>query len=139
MHFIVNCPIEKLEEDSADTIRGATEVKGASRSCGGSLKIVHAKENDLGNPKDITLGGKREEYQNVKRGFPVLKKNIVLHVEAYGCVCWEIYDNPRFAGNKEEITPGDRQYVKFTPASIKKVECKSSYDEYDYGHDDYKY
>ena len=66
------------------------------------------------NAKNITLGGERQEYPNLKKGFPVLRTNIVLHVEAYGCVCWKAYDRPRFAGINATIFPGDRNYLKLS-------------------------
>ena len=125
-YIIVHCPRETLEEFSANTTRssGATTLIGSTRSCSGSLKIVHAKEDDLGNAQDINLGGTREKYPNLKNGYPDLKTNIVLHVEAEGCLCWEIYDHPRFVGNQEDVMPGDIQYLKIKPVSVKKVECK---------------
>jgi len=133
----VNCPIEK-DEDVSNAIRGATELKvrdDYDESCGGSLKIVHAKENDLGSIQEINLGGTKTKYRNLKRGFPVLKTNVVLHVEAYGCFCWEMYDNPNYVGNKAEINPGDRQYLNIIPVSVKKVECPGTdyYDDEYYG------
>jgi hypothetical protein len=99
------------------------ETKEIDHDCGGSLTITHAKEYDVADYESIRLGGDRLEFPNLKRGFPVLKETVVLHVEANGCNCWEVYDNPHFVGDKEDVVPGDRHYLNVRTGSVRKVEC----------------
>ena len=98
------------------------ETKEIDHDCGGSLTITHAKD-DLAENENIRLGGDRLEFPNLKKGFPILKETVVLHVEAYGCNCWEVYDHPQFVGDKEDVEPGDRHYLHVKTGSVRKVKC----------------
>ena len=108
-------------------------------STGGSLRIIHANENDIRGRKHITFLSNKDKYSNLRRDFPILKTNIVLYVEAAGCSCWEIYDHPGFVGTKQDIDPGDRTYLKRKPVSVRPVKCEEyddeSYDSGYYGYD----
>ena len=99
------CPIEDFDGVDNQLIfnetRNAVETRKSSLTCSGSLKIIHAQEKSLANQQNIQLGGDRTEYPNLKKGFLELKIDVVSNVEAYGCNCWEIYENPRYAGEKE--------------------------------------
>ena len=130
------CPIEDL--DGADNqllfneTRNSVETRKSLFTCLGSLKIIHAEEKSLANQQNIQLGGDRTEYPNLKKGFPDLKINVILNVEAYGCNCWEIYENPRYAGEKETVIPGETHYLSVNMGSIRKVKCSNDYDDYLY-------
>ena len=99
------------------------ETKEIDRDCGGSLAITHYKD-DPAKYEIIRLGGDRLEFPNLKKGFPVLAENVVLHIEANGCNCWEVYDHPKFVGEKEDIEPGDRHYLNVRTGSVRKVDCE---------------
>ena len=137
---IVYCPIEALGQDvvvNETRIAGVAGTKEAKKDCGSFLKIVHATESDLVDIHTIKLGGNRREYPNIRKGFPLLKKNLVLHVEADGCECWEVYTQPRFIGEKDDIVPGDRHYLKVRAGSIRKVKCEQNdYEQYYYSEDE---
>jgi len=95
--------------------------------CFGQLEIVHANKNSLFNIDSFNLDGKRKNYPNIARGFPIFKRNIIIHVESNEC-CWELYGKRNFKGQKQIIFPGSRVYPEFRPASIKKVLCSKTYD-----------
>ena len=75
----------------------------------------------------MSLGGKRSAYPNLKKGYSVLKQNVILHVESYGCACWEMFDLPRFRGDSEMIVPGDRQYISVRPGSLQRMICPENF------------
>ena len=112
--------------------RNSVETRKSSLNCLGSLKIIHAQETSLANQQNIQLGGDRAEYPNLKKGFSDSKINVILNVEAYGCNCWEIYENPRYAGEKETVIPAEPHYLSVNIGSIRKVQCSNDYDDYHY-------
>ena len=130
------CPIEVF--DGVDNqlmfneTRNSVETRKSSLNCLGSLKIIHAQEKSVATQQNIHLGGVLAEYPNLKKGFPDLKINVILNVEAYGCNCWEIYENPRYAGEKETVIPGEPHYLSVNIGSIRKVKCSNDYDDYHY-------
>ena len=134
--IVVFCPVEAFDGVDNQLIfnetRNSVETRKSSFTCLGSLKIIHAQEKSLANQQNIQLGGDRTEYPNLKKGFPDLKINVVLNVEAYGCNCWEIYENPRYTGEKETVTPGEPHYLSVNMGSIRKVKCSNDYADYDY-------
>ena len=127
---IVNCPIEEEYDDLA--LRQFSVAKIGTQSCGGSLNIIHANEYDLGNFQHLLLAGdggrnKRGSYPNLKRGFPVIKRNMVIRMETLGDCCWEIYAKRKFEGEQQYIHHG-KHFPEIKPASVKKVPCR----HYDY-------
>ena len=105
----------------------------------GSLKIVHTNVNDF-NVQTIILpeedDPERAEFPNLKRGHPILKENVISHVEAFGdCICWELYNNKKFVPKKsmQLISSGGKIKLEISPGSLKKVACPKDdyYDDYD--------
>ena len=125
------CPIVSLDQNYVANDTRIFATKEIDTDCGGSLRISHAKQYDLAEGNDIRLGGKRKDYPNLRKGFRVLRENVVLHVEAYGCDCWEIYNNPHFRGKKEDIVPGYRHYLNVRTGSIRKIVCKWDENDFD--------
>ena len=142
--ILVNCPVEGLEPDDANGTRGATDLSTRSFNCDGtnsmgSLKIVHTNVNDF-NVQTIILpeedDPKRVEFPNLRRGHPILKENVISHVEAFGdCICWELYNNKKFVPKKsmQLISSGGKIKLEISPGSLKKVACPKDdyYDDYD--------
>ena len=91
--------------------------------CIGSLTISH--EDSFSNIGHIALDGSyRGNYPNLKRGFPVLRRNAISHIEIFGNCCWKIYIDRKFKGENITIFPGRNAiYPEFQPVSIKKLEC----------------
>ena len=134
--IIVNCP---LEDPKNDTSSGGilnvlsnlslglknslvSTTLGAKSHCIGSLTIEH--EDDEGSFGRIPLRGNRDQYPNLKRGFQILKRNSVSILTVLGNCCWEIYENPKFRGQKEIITPEGGDFSpSFQPISIQRTEC----------------
>ena len=131
----MNCPLDDFDLevrqfiDKDDIgIRQSTSTLLGRISCIGSLKIVHSNENDLGNFQDLQLatdGGvnKDGEYQNLKRGFPVLKRNIIIQIITIGNCCWEIYEKRKFKGKKQYLHHGEH-FPDIQPRSVRRVECR---------------
>jgi hypothetical protein len=96
--------------------------------CIGTLEIVHANQNDLKKFESLRLapnGGIDHDgaYQNIKRGFPILKRNIVIQMVANGDCCWEIYGTRKFQGGKQYLPHGEH-LPEIQPISIKRVHCR---------------
>ena len=93
-------------------------------SCIGSLKIAH--EDELRNVGYIRLEGNRSSYPNIKRGYPIIRRNTISNVEIFGNCCWELYLDRKFKGEKQHISPGGSEiYPDFQPLSIKRLECNA--------------
>ena len=91
-------------------------------NCMGSLNIAH--EDELRNLNYITLDGFRTGYPNLRRGFPVIRRNVISHLEVFGSCCWELYPERMFKGEKQFVFPGgSRIFPDFQPVSIKKKKC----------------
>ena len=90
-------------------------------------------ENGIINlpPKKTPL---KQNYKNLKKGFPVLKKHVVTKVSAFGsCFCWNLYSGISFKGDVKIVSEGDEIDLEFDPYSIKRVSCSEiayDYDEY---------
>ena len=94
----------------------------AESRCVSSLTIAH--RDDEWNVQILRLRGYRDAYRNIKRGFPIMKTNIVFYIEVLGNCCWEIYAKRKFRGDKQTIFPGESQVLPdFQPVSIKRLEC----------------
>ena len=132
--FLVYCPVEDLDSIEHQLHFNETRIsiasKSSSKNCEGSLKIFHAHESNLADKRNILLGGDRIEYPNLKKGFPDLEVNVILNVEAYGCQCWEVFQNSRFAGEKETVVPGEPHHLSIEIGSIRKTQCANDYDYY---------
>ena len=90
--------------------------------CMGSLNIAH--EDELRNLNYLTLEGFRTSYPNLRRGFPVIRRNVISHLEVLGSCCWELYPERMFKGEKQFVFPGGSKiFPDFQPVSIKKMEC----------------
>ena len=91
--------------------------------CIGSLTISH--EDSFSNIGHIALDGSyRGNYPNLKRGFPLLRRNAISHIEIFGNCCWKIYIDRKFQGENITIFPGRNVvYPEFQPVSIKKLQC----------------
>ena len=97
-------------------------------ACKGHLNILHADENDLGNFQTLQLssfGGRSKDgaYQNIKRGFSILKINIIIQMTAIGDCCWETYGKPKFKGETQYLHYGEH-FPEIQPISIKRVDCR---------------
>ena len=90
--------------------------------CMGSLTIAH--EDDFRNVNYLNLEGHRTDYPNLKRGFPIVRRNAISHIEIIGNCCWELYEGRKYRGQKQILSPGGNLiYPDFQPVSIKKMEC----------------
>jgi len=126
----VNCPVEDLDDYDDLEFNNRTVIDPLERtraSCVGYLKIVHASKTALFDYKHIRLGGAKKEYPYLNSGFRILKRNVIIHVDASDC-CWELYERSTFKGAKQSVDPGGKIYTEFKPSSAKQVICKS----YDY-------
>ena len=93
-------------------------------SCIGSLKIAH--EDELRNVGYIQLEGNRNSYPNIRRGYPVIRRDTISNVEIFGNCCWELYVDSKFKGEKQHVSPGGSTiYLDFQPLSIKRLECNA--------------
>ena len=102
----------------------------AEYSCVGTLTIKHANENDVSNVQKLNLspiGGRKRNgrYPKIKKGFSILKKNVVTMLIRNGNCCWEIYEKPYFRGEKQYLSH-DVNFPDIQPESLKKVECRYS-------------
>ena len=111
-------------------IRFHTGAIKAASTCYGTLTIKHADENDISRVKELNLspiGGHKRDgaYPKIKKGFPILKKNIVIKLIRNGDCCWEIYEKPYFRGEKQYLGHSEN-YPDIQPESLKKVDCRAS-------------
>merc|ERR1712141_809618 len=99
-----------------------TNAIASKSNCVGSLNIAH--EDEYRNIDYLILKGSRTHYPNFKRGFPIMRRNAISHVEIYGNCCWEFYPQRKFKGDKQTIFPGSNTiYPDFQPNSIMRLEC----------------
>ena len=111
-------------------IRHHLNAGKAAYTCDGSLTIKHANENDISRVKELSLspiGGRKRDgaYPKIKKGFSILKKNIVIKLIRNGDCCWEIYERAHFKGEKQYLGH-DENYPDIQPESLKKVDCGDS-------------
>ena len=107
---------------SAKTLGLISRSSSSETNCKGQLLIAY--EDMIGNINYVTLEGPRSQYPNIRKGYPVIRANIVSHFDIFGDCCWEIFPTRRFRGDKHVIYPsGDVLYTDFQPMSIKKVDC----------------
>ena len=107
---------------SAKTLGLISRSSSSETNCNGQLLIAY--EDMIGNINYVTLEGPRSQYPNIRKGYPVIRANIVSHFDIFGDCCWEIFPTRRFRGDKHVIYPsGDVLYTDFQPMSIKKVDC----------------
>ena len=129
---LVYCPNVDLDEDDQELVTniatGTVNVHDVTQ-CDASLSIRHAHESSIVEYEDLNLGGKRQEYPNLKKGYSLLRENVVLHVESFGCACWEMFDLPRFRGESELIEPGDRHYLSVRTGSLQRILCPENDDK----------
>lgn len=118
----MNCPTEALNEDLKIEERVFSGAISGQSNCVGSLTITH--RDDQLNFRHLNLGGYRNSYLNIQRGFPSMKRNIVIHFEVIGNCCWELYAKRRFKGGKQVVYPGGNPiFPDFKPVSLKRLEC----------------
>ena len=119
-----------------DSIRhaGVTDTRTRDFVCEGSLRIVHASQENLGEFQTTSLGGDgKKKWPNIRKGFAAeLKTNTIIRMEGVGNCCWDIYSRKGHSGEKKELDSGDPYNVEFQPISIRKKNCPVSYDEYYY-------
>ena len=107
---------------STKTLGLISRSSSSETNCNGQLLIAY--EDMIGNINYVTLEGPRSQYPNIRKGYPVIRANIVSHFDIFGDCCWEIFPTRRFRGDKHVIYPsGDLLYTDFQPMSIKKVDC----------------
>ena len=87
------------------------------------MTIAHVDERQ--NINYIYLNGQKTHYPNIRRGFEILRRRDISHVELSGDCCWELYSEHHFGGHKQTILPEEdgRIYLDFQPVSLKKLEC----------------
>ena len=84
------------------------------------LELTHGPFEDiLASLRTTQFGGQRKEYRRLKK----LEIRKVLHIEAHGNCCWEIYQQPYFKGNIHHVEPGNSVYPVHQPRSVKRVCC----------------
>ena len=99
-----------------------TSSRMSESQCIGSLTIGHEDEDRT--VKYINLHGVRTHYPNLRRGFPIIRRHIISHVEVVGNCCWELYPERMFKGSRQSIFPGGGWiHPNFQVVSIKKMEC----------------
>ena len=99
-----------------------TSNRMSESHCIGSLTIAHEDEDRT--VKYINLHGVRTHYPNLRRGFPIIRRHIISHVEVVGNCCWELYPDRMFKGSRQSISPGGGWiHPNFQLVSIKKMEC----------------
>ena len=99
-----------------------TSSRMSQSQCVGSLTIGHEDEDRT--VKYINLHGVRTHYPNLRRGFPIIRRHIISHVEVVGNCCWELYPERMFRGSRQSIFPGGGWiHPNFQVVSIKKMEC----------------
>lgn len=98
-----------------------TNTNREETQCLGFITISHIDDYDY--EKSLELGGYRNGYLNLKRGFPILRRNYVVRLETFGDCCWEIYSERKFSGDKQVLWPGGFTNPDFQPASIRRMEC----------------
>ena len=136
----MNCPI-KSKPDAVPNLGTRTVVASKERSeCNNpevvsALQIKHVNSEDLLDNGVISLPSKKspdkEEYKNLKKGFPILGKHIVTKVEAFGsCFCWKLYSDTSFKGEVKLISEGGEIELEFNLGSIKRVTCSELEDYY---------
>ena len=107
---------------STKTLGLISRSSSSETNCNGQLLIAY--EDMIGNINYVTLEGPRSQYPNIRKGYPVIRANIVSHFDIFGDCCWEIFPTRRFRGDKHVIYPsGDVLYTDFQPISIRKVDC----------------
>ena len=92
------------------------------------MTIKHANENDISEVQDLSLspiGGPKKDgaYPYIKKGFSILKKNIVTQLITNGECCWEVYEKPFFRGEKQYLSHAEN-FPDIQPMSIKKTDCR---------------
>ena len=99
-----------------------TSSKNSESQCIGSLTI--GREDEDRTVKYINLHGVRTHYPNLRRGFPIIRRHIISHVEVVGNCCWELYPDRMFKGSRQSISPGGGWiHPNFQLVSIRKMEC----------------
>ena len=111
-------------------IRHHLDAVEAAYTCSGTLTIKHANENDISRVQKLNLspiGGRKRDgaYPKIKKGFSILKKNIVINLIRNGDCCWEIYEKTYFRGEKQFLGHSEN-YPDIQPESLKKVDCGDS-------------
>ena len=103
-----------------------------------ALQLNHVDPDNFLDNGIITLPPEKtpykQEYKNLKIGFPVLKKHVVTKVSAFGsCFCWKLYSDISFKGDVKILSEGDEIDLEFNLYSLKRVACseiENDYDEY---------
>ena len=138
----VKCPIEPSNILPNLGIRTVVASKGRSECSNpdlvSALQLKHVDPDDFLDHGIITLPRKKtpnkQQYKNLKKGFPVLKKHVVTKVSAFGsCFCWKLYSGISFKGDVKIVSEGDEIDLEFNLHSIKRVSCSeiaNDYDEY---------
>merc|ERR1712141_385417 len=113
----VKCPSDKLELTTRNGFVNADET------CTGSLNLKHSSLESLGEYRQVILSEKNE-YINIRKKFPVLKKNIIHGLQANGDCCWELFSLPRYRGKKlQTVWPGEIYLPEFQAVSAKGKIC----------------
>ena len=126
---IVACPIEeklcgdeevggdKLNDDGTVLeVRELLDVDDYATECSGSLLVYHGpKQRTLESLKTLRLVGKG--YSRI--GARKLRRRTVLHVEAEGNCCWELWSKRGYNGDSKVVSSGYIAHVDFHPISIR--------------------
>ena len=116
-YFVVYCPADAEPEN--------VTLQPTEGKCDGLLVVTHLNTASLGDYRKIYLSEKNE-YLNLKKRFRILKKNIIINIEAKGNCCWELFPRPKYVGKqKQEINPNKTYLPTFQAKSAKKKKCNN--------------
>ena len=106
--------------DVENFLGGGLGTKLAKQEFECSLELTHGPYKDtLSSLKTVQFGGYRKMYRRLKK----LENRKVLHIQAQGNCCWEIYQKAFFTGDIHHVEPGNSVYPVHQPRAIKKVCC----------------
>ena len=116
--------IYDYEEDCNMAIRsemgGGLETKRATADIDCTLEFTHGPFEDILSSLETThFSGERKKYRRLRK----LDTRKVLHVEAHGHCCWEIFKEPYFKGDIHHVEPGNSVYPVHQPRSVQRVCC----------------
>ena len=85
--------------------------------------MTHSNAGSLGDYRRIHLSEK-DQYVNIRKKFPVLKKHVIHGIKANGNCCWELFPLPKYRGKKRQVISPDIVHLPdFQAKSAKKKMC----------------
>ena len=111
---------EDCNQPYPNRLGGGLETKRMSQDFDCSLDLTHGDvDNLLSTLKTQRFSGQQKYYRRLKR----LEIRHILHIEAHGFCCWEIFQKSNLRGDIHYVEPGNSVYPVHQPRSIKRVCC----------------